>query len=193
MCRLMGFLALAGALWSAWSIHARAEQASASLLNEEQHRPQLKKKLVAPRAPRQVAGYFRVINAPRQDNSYQEVKTRVISTQKEMNAFMKQYSSRLDSLDRGDFLKALARAKINFAKEFLLLITQTEPSGSNRVKFVAPRWRNGKLTCEIRIKRTQFGTCDMAYYCLAIVVNKGKTKRVEVRRTMISNPEQTSP
>ena len=122
---------------------------------------------------------YRKIPIPKREHGYQFLKTGVIRTQKELNALLKKQEGEWNN--RKAFKEGLKKGKVDFEKEILLLIPHVENSGSNVVTFEKPS-RDGKtLQCRISRKPTEFGTEDMAYYCLALAVRKSLIENIEIR------------
>lgn len=122
----------------------------------------------------------RVVNVPAREHGYGNFKSQVIDSQEKLDAFVKQVEKQQGWNNRDAFLKALSGAKLDFAKESLVLIRKTEGSGSNKVSLATPELKGDKLVCVINREVAGIGTADIADYCFAVAVEKGKAKEAEV-------------
>lgn len=136
---------------------------------------------------------FRRVDVPTEEHGYNGFKSQVIDSEQKLNAFIKQVEGESGWNNRASFLKALADAKIDFTNETLVLIRQAEGSGSNRVSFAPPELKGDKLVCVIHREVSQIGTADMAYYCFAVAVIKGKAKEAEVWVNTKGTPKADKP
>ena len=134
----------------------------------------------APAAQSEEDRPFRKISIPEREHGYQFLETRMIRTQKELNALLKKQEGERNN--RKAFKEGLKKAKVDFEKEVLILITHTETSGSNIVTFEKPSKDGITLECRIIRKPAEFGTEDMAYYCFALAVRKSLIGKVEIWR-----------
>lgn len=124
---------------------------------------------------------FRMINVPKEEHGYHHFESEVIDSQEKFDSFVKQIEAQEHWNDKDVFLKIISEAKVDFTKEALVLIRQTEGTGSTRVNFSGCRLNTEKLVCRIqRIPPSGAGLAVMAYYCFGLVVEKDKVKRVEV-------------
>ena len=124
---------------------------------------------------------FRTVAIPQREHGYMGFESRVISSQKEFDDFVKDVEAQKFWNERAEFIDALRRAKLDFEKEILVLVRQTESSGSIEVKFTAAEAPDGNVACLISRKVPEIGTGDEAYHAFAIAVKKGVVKQVEVR------------
>src|SRR5262245_52778549 len=92
---------------------------------------------------------FRLVNVPAREHGYGNFKSQVIDSQEKFDAFIKQVEKQQGWNNRDGFLKALSGAKLDFAKEALVLIRKTEGSGSNKVSLATPELKDDKLVCVI--------------------------------------------
>jgi len=122
----------------------------------------------------------RQVPIPQQEHGYGNFETTVLHSQKQFDDFLKGVASQQGWNGRDKFEKAMAAAKIDFAKETLVLLRHTEGSGSIQVALVPPAVKGKKLTVEIKRKEPEVGTADMAYYCFALVVPKN-VEELEVK------------
>ncbi len=122
----------------------------------------------------------RRIPIPHREHGYGNFKSQVIATQEQLDAFLKAVEKQPGWNKRGDFVQALQKAKLDFATEALVLIRQTEGSGSNKVTFASLEMKRDKLICAIERKVAEIGTADIADYCLALAVPKKRVAQVEV-------------
>lgn len=128
---------------------------------------------------------FRLVNVPAREHGYGNFKSQVIDSQDKFDAFIKQVEKQQGWNNRDAFLKALSGAKLDFAKESLVLIRKTEGSGSNKVSLATPELKDDKLVCVINREVAGIGTADIADYCFAVAVDKGKAKEAEVWVSMM--------
>lgn len=70
---------------------------------------------------------------------------------------------------------------VDFVKETLILIPHTEGSGSIRVGLDWPHLKSKKLVLEIWRAVPFMCTCDMAYWCFAVIVPKAEVDQIEIR------------
>jgi hypothetical protein len=126
----------------------------------------------------------RLIPIPKREHGYSNFKSTVIKSRKALDSFQKAYKAKgMGWNNRDGYGKAIAAAKVDFAKETLVLIRHTEGSGSVRIRPQPPRVEKGKVIFQIDRKAPGMGTADMAYYCFAIAVSKAQVTEVEVRVT----------
>src|SRR4051812_26064263 len=85
----------------------------------------------------------RRIAIPHREHGYGEIKSQVIDTQEQFDAFLKKIEKQEGWNKRDEFLNAVKKAKIDFTAEALVLIRQTEGSGSNQVKFAPTELKDG--------------------------------------------------
>lgn len=127
---------------------------------------------------------YRQIDVAQRENGYDQVKSEVIESKNEFDAFRKKIEGMEFWNEKQKFLAKLNAAKIDFAKEALVLLRHTEGSGSNSVQFKQAKLDKSKLVCVIERKSPPpgtMGTADMAYYCYLLVVNKEQVKEVELQ------------
>ena len=141
-------------------------------------------------APAQEVKVFRVLGVPAQEHGYGNFKSQVIASQNQFDAFVKLMKTQSGWNERDRFLKVLSEAKLDFANELLVLIRQTEGSSSIRVTFGVPELRGDRLVCPIHREVPRAGDLDMAYYCFAVAVKKGKAKQVEVWENLKGRPQE---
>ncbi|HYF51211.1 MAG TPA: hypothetical protein VEJ63_17480 [Planctomycetota bacterium] len=120
---------------------------------------------------------YRSIDVPQQEHGYQNFESKVIKTQAELDAFLKNPGEAWN--ERKKFEEGLKAPKIDFEKEALVLLRHTEGSGSVQVTFEKPKLEGTTLKCKVSRKEPEIGTADMAYYTFALVVDKTKVKKVE--------------
>ncbi len=124
---------------------------------------------------------FRVIPIPKRENGYSNFASIAFTSRDEFDSFVKRTSTQIGWNNRKEFEDALRSANVDFAKEALVLLRHTEPSGSVQVTFETPTLEDGKLVCEIRGKAIHVGTADMAFYGFAVAVSKSAVTQVELR------------
>jgi len=123
---------------------------------------------------------YRIVGIPGREHGYGNFETQVIASAKDLDAFLKKVEGQQGWNDRAAFLKGIAAGKVDFDKEALVLIRQTEGSGSNKVGLAAPELKGDKLVATLNREVAGIGTADIADYCFAVAVEKGKVKTVEV-------------
>ncbi len=123
----------------------------------------------------------RTIAVPAREHGYSNFETRTITSQADLDGFLKEMSAASGWNNFGAFRKALAEAKPDLEKKTLVLIRHTERSGSVKVTFHEPRVEEKKVICRIDRTKPKMGTADMAYYCFALVVAKDAATHVEVQ------------
>jgi hypothetical protein len=121
---------------------------------------------------------FRLVSIPVREHGYSNFETVVIGSSDELATFIStnSFQKMMEWNQRDKFLEAIKKADIDFRKESLVLIRDTEPSGSTIVSFGAPKLDSSVLICQIQRKVPAFGTADMAYYCFGVVVSKSIEK-----------------
>ncbi len=135
---------------------------------------------------------FRLVGIPGREHGYDNLKTRVIGSQKELDALIQAVEKQAGWNDRAAFLKGLAAARLNFDSEALVLIRQTEGSGSNKVS-LAPEIKGDRLLATIQRQVAPIGTDDIANYCFAVAVERGQVKQVEVWVERQGGPKPEKP
>jgi hypothetical protein len=132
----------------------------------------------APAQEKEVAPPYRVLNIPAREHGYGNFKTQVIHSQKELDDLIKKSVGDLGWNNRQAFVEGLQKGKVNFEREALVLLRNTEGSGS--VKVTPQPQINGK-TLIVRLRRDvpEIGTADIADYCFAIAVDRGRIEQVQ--------------
>lgn len=129
----------------------------------------------------QAADEVRVIAIPARENGYSNFETMVIASQADLDQFVKKVASQPGWNEPANFTKAITEAKLDFAKEVLVLIRRDEGSGSVQVTFHKPVVEGKKAICKIDRKVPEIGTADMAFYCHALAVTKDGPTEVELQ------------
>ncbi len=126
---------------------------------------------------------FRIVPIPKGEHGYSNFESTVIASPSELDAFLQNGSKGQNRAwnNRTDFEKALAQAKLDFARESLVLLRHTEGSGSVQVNFRQPEIKDKRIICQIDRKEPEMGTADMAYYCFALVAAKTDVTEVELK------------
>jgi len=124
----------------------------------------------------------RLLPIPQEEHGYGNFDSLVIATPGDYEAFLKTGSTARASPwnNRAAFDAALAGAKLDFAREALVLLRHTEGSGSVQVTCAMPEVKGRRLMCRIGRTEPEAGTADMAYHCFAIVVSKPDIAEIEV-------------
>jgi hypothetical protein len=121
---------------------------------------------------------FRVLEIPAREHGYGNFKTQVITSQEQFDAFLKESAGPLNWNNRAGFLEGIKKAKIDFTREALVLLRDTEGSGSNKVTLLSPIIKGKTLTCQLERIVPPIGTGDIADYCFALVVDRNKISEV---------------
>ncbi len=120
------------------------------------------------------------IDIPMREHGYKAFDSSVIRSRAELEAFLQGVASQQHWNRKDEFLSAVENADLNFDSDTLLLIRDTEGSGSVRVWIETPRLIETELVCQIRRTRPMEFTMDMAYYCFAIVVPRDLAKTIRI-------------
>jgi len=123
---------------------------------------------------------YRSIPIPVREHGYSNFESTIIHTQKDLKRFMKH---KVDGKDMGwnnraGFMKAIKKARIDFSRESLVLLRNTEHSGSVRISFQKPLLKDGVLNCRLERRLPEGGTADMAFYAFALLVDKKAVKSI---------------
>jgi hypothetical protein len=135
----------------------------------------------------------RVLAIPREEHGYGGFKSQVIDSRQQFDAFKATVEGQTGWNDRPGFLRVLGQARIDFERESLVLIRQADGSSSQSVS-LGTLWVWGDtLHCTVRVTDHSPSTRDMQYRCFAVVVEKRKIARVEVRvkEGWTSTPQET--
>lgn len=126
----------------------------------------------------------RFASIPAREHGYSNVKTQVIKDEASYNTFIETVKKQGAWNNREAFLKGLNEANIDYKTEALVLVRNTQGSGSVPVRSDALSLKDTTLHVKIKVGNTGgFGTADMAYYCFAVVVNKAKIHALSVEVT----------
>jgi len=123
---------------------------------------------------------YRTVPIPWREHGYNAFSSTSLSTQAELDAFLRTAKAKGGWNRFAAFEKALADARIDWRKESLVLLRHTEHSGSIRVVPQAPRQEGRTLTIAVDRKAPEVQTADMAYYACAVVVLKSTIQVVEL-------------
>jgi hypothetical protein len=123
---------------------------------------------------------FRLIAVPAILGGHSHLKTQVIDTQKQFDAFVAQIKTQAAWPRQADFHKALGAAKLDFDKESLVLLQHEEGSSSTRVGFAVPELTGDKLVCVIYPNDAFAQNLLVAYHYFAVAVDKRLVSQVEV-------------
>ena len=77
-------------------------------------------------------------------------------------------------------MKELSDAKMNFQQEALVLLRQTESSGSIGVWLETEFTSSKRLICKIQRSVPEVGTCDMAIHMFALIFQKEQVSQIEL-------------
>jgi len=120
------------------------------------------------------------IYIPMRENGYNTFDSFIIRSAAELEDFLQNVASQQHWNRKDEFLSAVEDADLDFDSDTLLLIRDTEGSGSVRVWMETPRLIETELVCQIRRTRPMALTMDMAYYCFAIVVPRDLAKTIRI-------------
>lgn len=114
--------------------------------------------------------------ALKQRAGWRTLKPQVIASAEQHAALLK----RLKSQVMAEALKPLAEAKVDWAKQCLVLLTHTVNSGSIPVSLtIGQLTKSGALPCRVKIGPSPaLGTADMAYHAWALVVERAAVRTV---------------
>lgn len=130
-----------------------------------------------PCAGSEEAASVRVIPIPAQEPGYKRFSTTVIASQKELDEFLKQDREGWHS--RPGFEKALAEAKLDFARETLLLLRHSEDA-SAQVNFRKPEIKGKRIICRIDSRNEHPSVEGISFYCFALAVRTAEGTEVEM-------------
>lgn len=82
--------------------------------------------------------------------------------------------------NKPEFIEAINKFDLDFSTESLLLVRDSEGSGSIKVWLQTPVLLNRALFIRIGKERPGIATLDMAYYCFALVVPRGIADSVKI-------------
>lgn len=122
---------------------------------------------------------FRLIPVPAYVGGSSDVKSQVIHTQEQLDALVKQIKTQRGWRRPADFVKALHGAKLDFAKEALVVMHHEDVAGT-RVGFAVPELIHDKLVCVICPNFPPGLTPLGADHCFALAVDKAQVSQVEV-------------
>ncbi|MDW8343374.1 MAG: hypothetical protein RMM51_02670 [Verrucomicrobiae bacterium] len=125
----------------------------------------------------------RIIAIPRRDNGYGNLEATTITSQEQLDAFLTRAAKERELAWQNfeAFQQSLRQAAIDFAREALVILPHTEPSGSISVDLRLLRVEDNRLICQIDRHVPAIGTDDMAYHCFAIVVGQSQVREIEVQ------------
>ena len=121
-----------------------------------------------------VIGKITNITLPFKSVQYSEYPSQLISSQQELDTFLKQVANIEQRSGKIDFLEILQNTKIDFKKDNLLFYRITEGSGSIKlvVKDSNTVIKNNQAIITIESNHPKYHTDDMTYYALAYKVSK---------------------
>lgn len=123
---------------------------------------------------------LRQLEIPRREHGYSNFDTCLLESEPDFDAFLATLNDQAGWNRRDDVVAALTAAEIDFTKASLLLVRQTEGSGSVRVWLEPAVVRDEELVLSVGREFPYSGTSDMAYYCFALVVPNGIAERVRI-------------
>jgi len=109
--------------------------------------------------------------------SYDIFETTLLQDQASFEAFVLDFEAQ-DEWSDGSFIATLEDAQVDFDTTNLLLYRITEGSGSIELTPHEPQIEGTTMSIQIDRYVPDVGTDDMAYYCLAYLVDKNITKVV---------------
>ena len=112
------------------------------------------------------------ITIPVREHGYSTFKTKVFTTQQELNRFIIKINEAKSWNQKKNFLNSLTLNPIDFKNYNLLLYRITESSGSTVLAVEAPSGTNEYIIINIGRDKPEVSTDNMAYYALAYKVAK---------------------
>lgn len=122
----------------------------------------------------------RFLPIPAEEHGYKTFHSEVFRSVERLDAFLKDMENAEGWNDFPAFSKALRAAKVDFAKEDLVLLRHYEGSCSVKVWMGTPKWEGKALICPIYRKVPVAQDQVEVNYGFALAVPKGKAKRVEL-------------
>lgn len=106
------------------------------------------------------------------EHGYSNFDTTLVDSNSEYHQFLARIASQEHWNDKTAFTSVIDTTSINFDTQNLIFYRITEGSGSITLTPQTPKVQNSELIIEIKRDVPDMGTADMAYYCLAYVVDK---------------------
>lgn len=135
------------------------------------------------------------ITIPVREQGYSHFQTTLLTSQIELNKFIKKIKLQKSWNKKENFLESLSLKKINFNNSNLLLYRITEASGSTVLLVDPPTGNNKHIEIVIGKNKPQVGTNHMAYYALAYRVSKSVidvTFKHGTKKDVIKNSASTT-
>ena len=122
---------------------------------------------------------FRTVAIPVRDNAYSRFNSQVIGSREQLDQLL---SSVPESEWRGKelFVRVIQESDLDFDRDALILLRNTEGSGSVGVSLDTPRVKSRRLLSTIQRRVPPLGTADMAYYAFALAVSKYQVDEVVI-------------
>lgn len=124
---------------------------------------------------------YRRIPIPKRSGECGDIETQIIASNAALAEFVRKIKRQNLPKLRNEVIEALKYANLNFAREFLVLVTDTEGSGSIRVNLDTVFVESRRFYCKITRKAPLVQTDDMAYYCWSFAVNRWNVDDVEIQ------------
>merc|ERR1719419_125147 len=127
---------------------------------------------------------FRKISIPQRQHGYSKLKSQLITSQSGFDQIFNNYDPGIYKLVNGQkvndttTIDVFKNANIDYNKENIVLIANTQPSSSNTVSINPQIKNNTELHCDITVQKPGMGTCMMAYYCFAYAYDKKSVQKV---------------
>lgn len=121
---------------------------------------------------------------PQRGDGYNRIHSQVIGSQKELDTLLGELNEEGEGRGKPEaFLKAVTDAKVDFAKEALVLIQNTEGGGPVHVKLWLAEGRDGTFTAMIFRHRPDDDVLLLVSHdCWALVVRRDRVKQITVWR-----------
>ena len=135
------------------------------------------------------------ITIPVIEQGYSHFETTLLTSQIELNKFIKKIKLQKSWNKKENFLKSLLLKKINFSNSNILLYRITESSGATVLLVNPPSVDNQHIKIVIGKNKPKIGTSDMAYYALAYRVSKlviDVTFKHGIKKDVIKNSASTT-
>lgn len=115
---------------------------------------------------------YRFADIPMREHGYNQVKAMALTSADDLKAFLATAKNQSGWNRFEEFSKGLIAAKVDWENESLVLLPHWEGSGSIQVKIGTPSMKDDSLTIPLSRSQPGMGTADMAYYLVAVVVER---------------------
>ena len=117
---------------------------------------------------------------PEREHGYSNMKSVLIRSQDELDDLLQEVQKQDGWNDREGFVEAIEDAELDFDSEVLVIVRNTENSGSIRVTLKDPVLHDGVLSFRLDRDTPEMVTHDMAYYAFAFAVSKAEVEAVDL-------------